>query len=79
MDVAQLYQGAQPVDKDLLQIEIDLWELHTGQIPTNEQIEIMAKELVAGAKQELDQSKHDSPTLSLTGSKIRRSSSLKRA
>ena len=79
MDVAQLYQGRQPVDKDDLQIEIDLWERDTGQLPTNAQIEKMAKDLVAKGKRELDTPKHDSPMLSLTRSTNRKSSSLKSA
>lgn len=79
MDVAKLYQGRQPVDKDDLQIEIDLWERDTGQLPTNAQIEKMAKDLVAKGKGELNAPKHDSPTLSLTRSRNRKSSSLKSA
>lgn len=79
MDVSDLYQGVQPVDKDDLQLEIEKWELHTGQLPTNEEIEAMAKKLVAEAGSELDSPKHDSPTLFLTQKRDRRSSSLKRA
>lgn len=79
MDVSELYQGRQPVDKDDLQLEIDKWELDTGQLPTNEEIEAMAKELVAKAGRELDTPKHDSPALCLTKKPNRRSSSLKRA
>lgn len=79
MDVSELYQGGQPVDKDDLQLEINLWELATGQLPTDKQIEAMAKDLVAKAKKELSPPHGDASTLSLTRSAHRRLSSLKRA